>query len=108
MPLKKPSRASMRPFFGFLHLLFYADPTWLDKVLILVGCIAAIAAGVPFPLIGIVFGQLVDEINVATCNNKAGISNSSDQADITPKILLLVYIAIASFACIYIHLVCWN
>jgi ATP-binding cassette subfamily B (MDR/TAP) protein 1 len=107
MAISKPSRASIKPFFGFLHLLFYADPTWLDKILILVGCIAAIAAGIPFPLIGIVFGQLVDEINIATCNNESGGSNG-EAADITPKILLLVYIAIASFACIYIHLVCWN
>ncbi|KAF1831744.1 leptomycin B resistance protein pmd1 [Decorospora gaudefroyi] len=108
MSIGKPSRASIRPFFGFLHLLFYADPTWLDKILVLVGCIAAIAAGVPFPLIGIVFGQLVDEINTATCNNQTGSRNASEEASITPKILLLVYIAIGSFACIYIHLVCWN
>jgi ATP-binding cassette, subfamily B (MDR/TAP), member 1 len=97
-----------KPFFGFLHLLFYADPTWLDKLLVCVGCIAATAAGVPFPLIGIVFGQLVDEINNATCNNKTGTTNNGQEANITPKILLLVYIAIATFGCIYIHLVCWN
>ncbi|EDU41119.1 hypothetical protein PtrCC142_002672 [Pyrenophora tritici-repentis] len=108
MAIKKPSRASIRSFFGFLHLLFYADPTWLDKILVVVGAIAAIAAGVPFPLIGIVFGQLVDEINVANCNNRVGVSNGSDLAQIKPKILLLVYIAIGNFACLYIHLVCWN
>jgi ATP-binding cassette subfamily B (MDR/TAP) protein 1 len=108
MPSKRPSRASIKPFFGFLHLLFYADPTWLDKVLVGVGALAAIAAGVPFPLIGIVFGQLVDEINSATCNNRSGGSSTGEEASITPKILLLVYIAIASFVCIYTHLVCWN
>ncbi|KAI4710633.1 hypothetical protein J4E89_004221 [Alternaria sp. Ai002NY15] len=108
MPFSKPSGASIRRFFGFLHLLFYADPTWLDKILVFVGAIAAIAAGVPFPLIGIVFGQLVDEINVATCNNREGSSNGSEEANITPKILLLVYIACGTFTCIYTHLVCWN
>ncbi|KAF1941352.1 leptomycin B resistance protein pmd1 [Clathrospora elynae] len=108
MAVSTPSRATIKPFFGFLHLLFYADPTWLDKVLVFVGCIAAIAAGVPFPLIGIVFGQLVDEINNATCTNQSGASSASQEAAITPKILLLVYIAIGSFACIYLHLVCWN
>ncbi|KAF1845026.1 leptomycin B resistance protein pmd1 [Cucurbitaria berberidis CBS 394.84] len=108
MHVNKPSRASIKPFFGFLHLLFYADPTWLDKLLIGVGVIAAIAAGIPFPLIGIVFGQLVDEINDATCSNRSGASKGGGEASITPKILLLVYIAIGSFACIYIHLVCWN
>lgn len=108
MPIKWPSKASIKPFFGFLHLLFYADPTWLDKLLIGVGAIAAIAAGVPFPLIGIIFGQLVDDINTATCNNRSGGSNTGEEASITPKLLLLVYIAIATFFCIYIHLVCWS
>lgn len=106
--MKKPSGATIKPFFGFIQLLFYADPTWLDRLLVGVGCIAAIAAGVPFPLIGIVFGQLVDEINSATCANRSGNSSASGEASITPKILLLVYIAIASFVCIYTHLVCWN
>ncbi|KAL5116374.1 hypothetical protein ACEQ8H_005722 [Pleosporales sp. CAS-2024a] len=106
--MKLPSKTSIKPFFGFLHLLLYADPTWLDKLLVSVGAVAAIAAGVPFPLIGIVFGQLVDEINSATCNNRAGGSNDGEEASITPKILLLVYIAIASFVCIYTHLICWN
>lgn len=108
MPLKMPSRASVRPFFGFIRLLFYADPTWLDKLFVCVGCIAAIAAGVPFPLIGIVFGQLVDEINTATCSVQSGASTTGEEASITPKILLLVYIAIAQFVCLYTHLVCWN
>ena len=108
MHVKKPSRASIKPFFGFLHLLFYADPTWLDKLLIGIGCVAATAAGVPFPLIGIVFGQLVDEINDATCINRSGVSSAGEESSITPKILLLVYIAIGCFSCIYIHLVCWN
>jgi len=108
MPITKPTRAFIKSFFGFINLLFYADPTWLDRLLVGVGCIAAIAAGVPFPLIGIVFGQLVDEINNATCANQSGSSDTSEEASITPKILLLVYIAIASFVCIYTHLVCWN
>ncbi|KAH9861154.1 hypothetical protein IAQ61_010891 [Plenodomus lingam] len=107
MAVKKSPSASIKSFFSFIQLLFYADPTWLDKLLVFVGFIAAIAAGVPFPLIGIVFGQLVDEINDATCSNEAG-AGTGDMSSITPKILLLVYIAIASFFCIYTHLVCWN
>lgn len=108
MAVKLPTRASIKPFFGFLHLLFYADPTWLDKCLVVVGALAAIAAGVPFPLVGIVFGQLVDELNNATCNNQSRNPSGGEETSITPKILLLVYIAIGSFVCIYTHLVCWN
>ncbi|KAF1363147.1 leptomycin B resistance protein pmd1 [Lizonia empirigonia] len=105
MAIKKPSLA---PYLGFLRLLFYANPTWLDKLLICTGAIFSIAAGVPFPLIGIVFGQLVDDINDATCSNQTGSGSTGDQSSINEEVLLLVYIAIASFACIYIHLVCWN
>lgn len=109
MPVNKPSRVSLKPFLTFFHLLFYANPTWLDKVLIVVGCIAAIAAGVPFPLVGIVFGQLVDNLNSATCDNKnASGSTSGLQSSINSKILLLVYIAIATFVLIYTHILCWN
>ncbi len=109
MAIKMPSRATFAPYLGFFQLLFYANPTWLDKVLVVAGAVFAIAAGVPFPLIGIVFGQLVDDINDATCNNQTGAGgNSGEQDSINQKVLLLVYIAIGSFACIYIHLVCWN
>ncbi|KAH8724994.1 leptomycin B resistance protein pmd1 [Phaeosphaeriaceae sp. PMI808] len=108
MPVYKPSRASIKPIFGFVHLLLYADPTWLDKFLITAGGVAAIAAGVPFPLVGIVFGQLVDEINKATCAAQSQKPKSGEESSITPKILLLVYIAAASFACMYTHLICWN
>ncbi|KAF2874353.1 leptomycin B resistance protein pmd1 [Massariosphaeria phaeospora] len=109
MHFNRPSRASFRPFFGFLHLLTYADPTWLDQIFLCVGTVAAIAAGVPFPLIGIVFGQLVDDLNNATCSNEsASGSASAGVTSIEPKILLLVYISIGSFVLVYTHIICWN
>lgn len=111
MHLNRPSRASLKPFFTFFHLLFYADPTWLDKLLLTVGAIAATAAGVPFPLIGIVFGQLIDNLNTATCDNTNDTASSSTadvQSSINDKILLLVYIAVATFVLIYTHILCWN
>lgn len=109
MPLKAPSRASIKPFFSFISLLFYADPTWLDRLLICVGFIGSIAAGVPFPLIGIVFGQVVDEFNSAACGDAsiAGAASGS-QSSINEKILLMVYLAIAIFGLTYLHIVCWN
>lgn len=109
MPFKASSRASLRPFLGFFFLLFYAEPTWLDCTFLCVGFIAAIAAGVPFPLIGIIFGQLVDDFNTATCNDDSpSDASSGTQGDINDKILLMVYIAIGSFVLIYTHIVCWN
>jgi ATP-binding cassette subfamily B (MDR/TAP) protein 1 len=109
MHSNKPSKASSKSFVAFVHLLFYANPTWLDKLLLGVGFLAAIAAGVPFPLIGIIFGQLVDNLNSASCDNGPAAGLTSDlQSSINSKVLLLVYIAIASFVLIYTHIVCWN
>lgn len=109
MPLKAPSLASVKPFFGFISLLFYADPTWFDKFLVVLGFISSIAAGVPFPLVGIVFGQLVDNLNAVTCDNDSDAPPAEDMSSsINQKILLMVYIAIAIFALTYIHIVCWN
>ena len=72
------------------------------------GTIAAIAAGVPFPLVGIVFGQLVDNLNTATCDT--GVTGSTDdlQDSIDNKVLLLFYLSVATFVCIYTHCVCWS
>jgi ABC-type multidrug transport system fused ATPase/permease subunit len=109
MPLKAPSRASVKPFVGFTSLLLYADPTWVDKILLCVGLIGSIAAGVPFPLIGIVFGQVVDTFNSAACgDDSAAASTSATQSSVNDKILLMVYLAIAIFVLTYTHIVCWN
>lgn len=81
----------------------------MDHVLLLVGTIAACAAGTPFPLMGILFGQLVDNLNSASCAAPdAFIDRSAIQASINSTVLKLTYIAIASFLLIYIYVVCWN
>lgn len=110
MAIKAPARPSVKPFFGFVSLLFYADPTWLDKLLVCVGFIGSIAAGVPFPLVGIVFGQVVDSFNGVQCGDASGAdpNSSGAQSDINEKILLMFYLAIAIFGLTYIHIVCWN
>ncbi|KAF2193544.1 leptomycin B resistance protein pmd1 [Zopfia rhizophila CBS 207.26] len=57
---------------------------------------------------GIIFGQLVDDLNEATCGANSNSDRSGSESAINDKVLLLVYIAIASFALIYTHIVCWN
>lgn len=97
-------------FFTYFQLLVYADPTWVDIVLLVIGAISAAAAGVPFPLMGILFGQLVDDLNTASCDAKdttaADAARIQDSVD--SKVLELTYIGIASFALIYIYIVCWS
>ncbi|GAB1312646.1 hypothetical protein MFIFM68171_02856 [Madurella fahalii] len=97
----------------YLRIFFTADPSWIDIVLIITGTVSAAAAGVPFPLMGILFGELVDDMNGATCAADATIS----AADIDPfayegaindKVLQLVYIAIAAFVLIYVYVLSWS
>ncbi|KAL7921571.1 hypothetical protein ACQKWADRAFT_321380 [Trichoderma austrokoningii] len=97
-------------FFTYFQLLVYANPTWLDILLLTIGAISAAAAGVPFPLMGILFGQLVDDLNTASCDAKSPSADEASriQHSIDSKVLELTYIGIASFVLIYIYIVCWS
>ncbi|KAK2750386.1 ABC multidrug transporter mdr4 [Myotisia sp. PD_48] len=97
----------INPTFGYLQLLFSTEPARLDIVLIIVGIIAAIGAGVPFPLLGILFGELVDDLNSSTCNDAAQ-SPQDFQSAINQKVLMVIYVAIANFVFMYIHTGCWS
>ncbi|CAG7996524.1 unnamed protein product [Penicillium nalgiovense] len=92
------------------RLLVAANPSRLELGTLFVGLASSIASGVPFPIIGIIFGQLIDDFNSVTCQETASSSggDSSDQSDINSKILLIVYLGIAQFVLIYLHLLCWT
>lgn len=93
---------------GYPKLLLSANPSKLDLLSLITGLICAIGSGVPFPLIGIIFGQLLDDFNAATCDASSSSSSASDDmSGINSKILLIVYLAIAQFVLIYAHLTCW-
>ncbi|KAK7718002.1 hypothetical protein SLS57_006149 [Botryosphaeria dothidea] len=91
----------------YFRLLVYAQPTKLDIFLLITGFICAIASGIPFPLLGIIFGQLIDDLNSATCSSDSS-NDASYQSDVDGKILYVVYLAIAQFGFMYIHLSCWS
>lgn len=95
-------------YYGYWHLLFRTTPSRIDFLLLVTGTLAAIAAGVPFPLLGILFGQLVDDFNSTSCNDSPNTDRSSLQSSITTKVLLMVYIALANFVAIYVHTSCWS
>ncbi|KAI1743453.1 P-loop containing nucleoside triphosphate hydrolase protein [Xylaria scruposa] len=108
-----PSRASkiFGSIFRYFHLLNYAEPTAFDYALLIIGTITSIGAGIPFPILGILFGELVDDLNGATCAaDGTPISESPEdyQTAINQKILLVVAAALAQFALIYLYSVCWN
>ncbi|KAH9886121.1 putative ABC multidrug transporter [Xylariomycetidae sp. FL2044] len=101
-----------RGLFRYLRLLTYAEPSKLDIALLIVGTVSAIGAGIPFPLLGILFGQLVDELNGASCASEStsasAVSASEYQDAVNEKVLLVMACALAQFALIYIYTVCWN
>ncbi|RDI83688.1 hypothetical protein Vi05172_g6260 [Venturia inaequalis] len=93
---------------GYPKLLVAGDASKIDIGTLVLGTICSIASGVPFPLIGILFGQLLDDFNAATCKTPDTTTGSGDQSDINGKILIIVYLAIAQFVLIYVHLSCWT
>ncbi|KAM5348571.1 hypothetical protein ACJ41O_008395 [Fusarium nematophilum] len=100
-----------KSFFAYFQLLLYGNPTFGDIVLLIVGTISAIAAGAPFPLMGIIFGQLVNDLNEASCKDGAIVPQQTPdeiQDGIDKKVLQLTYIGFASLALIYIYIVSWS
>lgn len=74
--------------------------------------LSAIASGVPFPLMGILFGQLVDDLNSASCTAAANgpadaASRHRSMAAVDGRVLDVVYIGIAYLALVYIYVFCW-
>jgi ABC-type multidrug transport system fused ATPase/permease subunit len=59
---------------------------------------------------GIIFGQLVDDLNTATCaqTDAANADPDAVQREVNDKVLMLVYMGIASFALIYLYTVCFS
>ncbi|KNG84600.1 ABC multidrug transporter SidT [Aspergillus nomiae NRRL 13137] len=94
---------------GYPSLLLAGNPSKVDIGRLLLGIVSSAAAGVPFPIIAILFGQLLDDFNAVTCEETESTGSDADyQNDINGKILIIVYLAIAQFVAIYIHLSCWS
>ncbi|KAK4096518.1 P-loop containing nucleoside triphosphate hydrolase protein [Parathielavia hyrcaniae] len=100
-------------FSGYARLLLAGNPTKVDLCTLAAAILCAIASGVPFPLIGIFFGQLLNDFNEVTCVEEAGSTVDSATADayqrsVNDKVLMIFYLAIAQFVTIYAHLTCWT
>ncbi|KAJ5234569.1 ABC transporter integral membrane type 1 [Penicillium citrinum] len=97
-----PKRKNLRTAFKFVRLLFSLNYTKVDVLLIVLGTFFAIAAGIPEPLLGVVLGQLINELNEVSCS-----TTTYDPSSVRKKVLYLVYITIFNFASIYIYASCW-
>lgn len=98
-----------RQLSGYPRLILACHPSPVDVGMLVLGTLCAIASGVPFPLIGVLFGQLLNDFNAATCDVSENVGDASGyQSSINNKILTIVYLAVAQFVTIYAHLLCWT
>ncbi|KAK4234193.1 Leptomycin B resistance protein pmd1 [Achaetomium macrosporum] len=109
-PAKKESGLGFN-LLNYLRIFVAADPSWIDILLLTTGTLSAAAAGIPFPLMGILFGELVDDMNGATCAAASSTQTTDPfayEGAINAKVLQLVYIAIAAFVLIYVYVLSWS
>ncbi|KAG6009892.1 hypothetical protein E4U21_000994 [Claviceps maximensis] len=103
----------LNDLFAYFSIYARVHPTKVDVFLFITGLISACASGVPFPILGIIFGQLIDNFNDESCQVSATSSadharQAAYQSAVNDKILYVVYLAVAQFVLVYIHLVCWS
>ncbi|KXJ88898.1 P-loop containing nucleoside triphosphate hydrolase protein [Microdochium bolleyi] len=107
---KEPSRVSqtLRGLFRYFRLLTYGEPTNTDIALLIGGTVFAIIAGIPFPLLGVLLGQVIDDLNAATCGINASAAPSPElQQSTNQKIIYVVVVGLVQFTCVYVHTTCW-
>ncbi|KAJ5806581.1 uncharacterized protein N7503_004183 [Penicillium pulvis] len=93
--------------FSYVRLLFSLDYTPTDVFLIITGLFFSIASGLPFPLLGIVFGDLINDLNTTSCSSAPSQTTDVSGA-VRQKVLYVIYITIANFCFLYIHCSCWS
>lgn len=101
-----PKHGTRNPF-SYVRLLFSLDYTATDVLLITTGLFFSIASGVPFPLLGIVFGDLINDLNTTNCSSAPSQTTDVSGA-VRQKVLYVIYITIANFCFLYIHCSCWS
>ncbi|KAJ5366477.1 hypothetical protein N7541_000418 [Penicillium brevicompactum] len=102
-----PPKRTWRDKAVFFRLFIYGEPSRTDIGLLVLALVSAVASGIPFPIMSIVFGQLVDDMNSTTCNAN-DTNGDSYQDGINQKVLMIVYIGIAYLVLIYIYVFSWN
>ena len=85
----------LKNVFGYLSIYVRTNPTKLDVALFITGLVSAAASGVPFPILGIIFGQLIDEFNDQTCDvaashNADPVREAAYQSAVNDKVLYVV------------------
>lgn len=101
----------MVPTMKYVHLFCGMEPK--EWICLLVGILAAIAAGVPLPLIGLLFGKMVDGFNEQACANRSGMPTDPAQRDdfldqVSTHVVQIIIVAAVNFALIWIYTCSWS
>lgn len=92
---------------NYFSLYSVCDRT--DMILLIIGTIAAIGSGVPLPLIGILFGQLIDGFNSAGCGTGGQPTNTTAfLSSVNDKVSKIAIIAAVNFLLIWTYTTCWS
>ena len=101
----------MVPTMKYVRLFHGMEPK--EWMCLLVGIIAAIAAGVPLPLIGLLFGKMVNGFNEQACANRSGMPTDPAQRDdfldqVSTHVVQIIIVAAVNFALIWIYTCSWS
>ncbi|SPO26168.1 related to multidrug resistance protein 4 [Ustilago trichophora] len=95
--------------FSSNYFALYKAADGTDIALLVIGIIAAIGSGVPLPLIGILFGQLIDGFNSAGCGGSGRPTNTSlFLSSVDDKVEKIAIIAAVNFFLIWTYTTCWS
>ena len=80
----------------------------MEGLLLFVGTLASIAAGVPLPIIGLLFGKMVDGFNRQACASRSGMPTDPAERDdflhqVSNHVVQIIIVAAINFVLIWIY-----
>lgn len=103
--------AKIMPSMSYIHLFRGMAP--IEWAFLAAGVVAAIAAGVPLPLIALLFGKMVSGFNEQACASRSGMPQDPAKRDefldqVADHVVHIVIVAAVNFALIWIYTCSWS
>ena len=96
---KKGEKAEKAPISNYWRILAFGNRT--DHIFLLVAFASALAAGVPLPLMNIIFGKLAGDFNKYFIPG-SGVTEQEFKHSVSRNALFIVYLFIGKFVLTYI------
>ena len=103
--------SSLTPSMKYVDLFRGLQP--VEGLLLFVGTLASIAAGVPLPIIGLLFGKMVDGFNRQACASRSGMPTDPAERDdflhqVSNHVVQIIIVAAINFVLIWIYTCSWS